>query len=430
MSDARKFLANSSVVFAGTMLGNVFSYLFNVSMGRLLGPSDYGRLSVTLSLIGIVSVAGGAVLTISMRYAGELYHQGRFRALAALARSLKSLMFFGSIGLFLICALLAVPIAHFFALGTPGIVVSAATIFLFSLSTMVNKGVLQGAQRFRPVAAVSAGEMGSRLVVGLLLVRLGFSVYGGIFAVVAASAIAYLITLPSYRSVLRLEHTEPAGSSTAVDRKDILSYAGPTVLATVMLTFFLSLDSLTVKHYFSAEQAGLYAAVSTVANIIVYVSAPVLPVMFPMISQKLTTGEKHYKTFLLAFMVTLVGALAVLGLYMLAPTPIMRLLYGPTYASLATLLPLAGMYVFFYTVVNFLANYFLAIRDFSFVWLMGVSIVVQLLLAHSLHGSIEQVIRDLIAGIMLLTLLMLGRYLYLKRTQILAILTGEYGKEA
>jgi O-antigen/teichoic acid export membrane protein len=70
VSTTKKLFKGSTIIFIGAIIGGLFSYLFNMLMGRMLGPVHYGELTALLSLSMIVTVAGGAITTVAMRYSG------------------------------------------------------------------------------------------------------------------------------------------------------------------------------------------------------------------------------------------------------------------------------------------------------------------------------------------------------------------------
>jgi O-antigen/teichoic acid export membrane protein len=102
MKEAKRLFSNSLIVFVGTMSASVFSYVYNMLMGRMLGPSQYGEMTAIMSLIAVIGVGGGAITTIAMRYSSELYCQEHFSALRKLRDVLIRYIFIGSITLFVI----------------------------------------------------------------------------------------------------------------------------------------------------------------------------------------------------------------------------------------------------------------------------------------------------------------------------------------
>ena len=60
-----EFERNSLVVFAITMIANVLSYLYQIVMGNVLTPADYGTVNTLLSLSVVVGIDGDLYSKIS-----------------------------------------------------------------------------------------------------------------------------------------------------------------------------------------------------------------------------------------------------------------------------------------------------------------------------------------------------------------------------
>lgn len=424
MNEAKKLLSNSSIVFIGTLIASVFSYLFNMMMGRLLGPAQYGELSAIMSLLTIISVAGGAVLTISMRYSGELYNANYFDALKKLFKFLTKYLAFVGLGIFLICLSLLKPIAHFFSI--PELTPIAIAFFgiIFSLLIVINKGYLQGLQRFFSLSIISILETALRFGLGIALVSAGFSLNGAIGAIILATIIAYFVSFVPVSKIFRSLKTHD-GHTFRFDKKEIIAYSWPTLVASLLLATSLNIDVIIIKHYFDPTSAGLYAAISTVAKIILYVTAPIASVMFPMISERKIKGDKHYQIFLFSLIMTLVTSLAVLAIYMIMPGKVISILYGAKYVSAYALLPEVGLFVLFYSMINLMANYFMVIKNFFFLILYLLALLAQLVVVYFWHPDILSVVRTFILLNGILFALMISYYIYTKRQSLFAIFKGE-----
>jgi len=411
----KKLLSNSGVVFLGTLLASVFSYLFNMLMGRMLGPVHYGEMTALMSLLMILSVAGGALTTIAMRYSGELYGRGDFLAMKKLLKIFTRYIFYFALVIFLLGIIFIKPLADFFSLDS----LIPLFISLFSvfggLLVLNNKGFLQGNQLFLPLSFVSIFEMACRLALGVILVKIGFALNGALLAMVAATIMAYLISfVPLMKSFKKTNFQ----SDFHFDRKEIINYSWPTLIATIFLVLAINLDILLVKHYFSPEEAGLYSAISTIGKIILYLTAPVITVMFPMISEQQSRGEKHYRVFLFSLILTLIAALAILAVYVIAPGKVISILYGQNYVSYFYLLPEIGLAVLFYSLANLLVNYYLAVKKFAFLYSFALILLSQVIIISFWHPSILAVVRVLIFTFALLFVLIFSQYLLSKKSAI------------
>lgn len=429
MKEARRLFSNSLIVFAGTITASIFSYLYNMLMGRMLGPRQYGEMTAIMSLLAVVGVGAGALVTVVMRYSSELYHQKHYLALRKLTQVFTKFVFLASVILFLLGIIFSRQIQLFFAIEHILPVIIAFVSLLFGLVIFINRGVLQGTQQFAAVSIIGVIEMFLRLCLAVGLVWLGLEINGAITAIVLATVVAYFLTTLPLKKILSLAEQTNDTYKFNFDKKEILGYSMPTLLTTLFLVVSINLDIFLVKHYFPAEQAGTYAAVSTVAKIILYMTAPIIIVMFPIISELRTKQEKHYKTFLLSLVFTLVSVLLILMVYRSAPSFVLKVLYGEQYVGSALLLPQVGLMVVFYSLINLMANYFMAIKNFVFLWFSGFVLIGQVVLVTLYHSSLSQVINILTLTLTLLFVLMILYYLLTKQKQLEQLLRGYSGRE-
>ena len=426
MGDTKKLISSSSIVFVGTIIGSFCAYLFNMLMGRYLGPIQYGDLTAILSMLSIITVISGAVMTISMRYSGEFYNEGLIKVLKRFFVFLtKNLLIVGLI-LFLLGVLLTKPIGHFFSINQTLPLIIGFLSIVFGLLNVINRGFLQGTQKFLAISFLGILEMGLRLLIGVFLVLIGLGLNGAVSAIVLATAIAYGISFIPLRKIFKSKSSDSKSANFKFDKKEIINYSWPTLIASFFLAMAMNIDIVLVKHYFDPETAGIYAAISTIAKIILYATSPIVGVMFPMVSEKKVKGDKHFKIFLFSLLLTLIGSLVILAIYMIAPAKVILLLYGSRYVSLYQLLPEAGLFIAFYALSSLLANYFMVIKNFMFLIIFGLVLALQVILISMYHPSLTHVVRILILtnGVLFASLLIY--YLSTKKEQVRLLLRGDY----
>lgn len=425
MNDTKRLFSNTVIIFVGSTTASVFSYLFNMLMGRMLGPAQYGEMAAILSLLTIVAVGGGVIMTTTMFYSGEMYGLKNFAGIKKLARIFSKFVFMMSILFFLIGTILARPIANFFSIEHVVPVIIAFTSFIFGFAILVNKGILQGTQRFVAFSLIGILEMVLRVSLAVIFVKIGLALSGAIAAAVIATALAYLAT---YWPLSKLWHNIKAEDTTDFhfDRREVTAYTTPVLITTLLLAIILNLDVILVKHYFPTDQAGLYAAVSTVGKIILYLTAPIISVMFPMILEKKSRGQKHFKMLLFSLGLTVIGAVLILAVYSAVPDTVIKILYGSSFTKLSYLLPQLGIFILFYTLINLLANYYLAVKNFVFLVFMLTGLILILTWTAIDHTSITRMIKVFTISDALIFAAMIGYYLYDKRRQLAQYLKGKY----
>lgn len=423
MSTTKRLLKGSTIIFAGAIVGGLFSYIFNMMMGRMLGPVHYGELTALLSFSMIVTVAGGAITTIAMRYSGELIAAGHFNALKKFYQYLTRNVLYLGLAILILGLLLLKPIANFFSISDYVPIIILLFSSVIGLLMVINRGVLQGGQKFLELTIAGTIDPILRVLVGVGLVKLGFDLSGAMAAILIALGASYLVTLLPLRKIFKLAKKKTENFK--FDKKEIIAYSWPTLIAAVLLVVSINLDIILIKHFFSPEEAGIYAAISTIAKIILYITGPIIAVMFPMVSEQKTKGEKHYRVFLMSLLFTLFGSLAVLAIYMIAPGKVISLLYGVQFSSLYYLLPQIGLAILFYSLVNLMVNYYLAIKDFVFLWFFALILVAQVTIISLWHPSLEVVVRTLVMTQGTLFVLVFGYYLLTKKDQIKRYINGD-----
>lgn len=411
-------LKGSTIVFIGTILGSVFSYLLNMLMGRMLGPVAYGELTALMSFMLIIGVAGGAIFTVSMRYSGELIASQQRDPLKKLFNFLNRYIVILALIIFLLGMLLIKPIAHFFIISDLiPIVITMLSIFA-GLLIFINRGFLQGGQKFKAVSILGVAEAVFKIIIAIILVKIGLGLNGAVAAMVLGTAMAYIISFIPLKRIFTNISQKKTLTAYKFDRKELLNYSWPTLLAAILIMLATNLDIILVKHFFSPEEAGLYAAISAVGKIIIYLTAPIIGVMFPMVSEQKIKGEKHYRVFLFSVFMTLVGALLIVAVYTVAPGMVISILYGQRYLSLYYLLPEIGIAMVFFSLINLICNYYLAIKNFTFLWFFALILLVQITVISFWHPSILAMVRVFIFSYASLFIFVFGYYLLTKKEQL------------
>lgn len=421
MHETKKLIRSSGIIFTGTIIGSFFSYLFNMSAGRLLGPEKYGEFTALLSMMMILSVASVAIMTVTMKYSSELVAKKYFKALGQLYNIFSRYTAIFAISLIAITLFFVKPIGTFFSIKDIVPICITLLYFFFVFLLVVNRGILQGGQKFFDSTASITLEMFLKLLIGIALIKIGLGLSGAMLGMIIATGIVYFLSLFPLKKLLETKDGnkfEPF----VFNKKEIVAFSIPVLISSALLMIALYLDIIVVKHYFDAETAGLYAAISTTAKIILFATSPIVSVMFPMISAKRTMGNKYYKLLFASTFATIAGALIILGIYTLAPSTIIRVLYGTKFVSFYYLLPKVGFFVLLYSLVNLMANYYLAVKSYIFLYFFAFTLGLQLILIGFNHASLDIVVKILIWTTGLLVALLFGYYLITRRVQLATFL--------
>ncbi len=401
---SNKLARSSAIVFVGTMSANVLSYLYHLIMGRLLGPSGYGALASLLSLLYIFTVPLTVAQTVIVKFVSGFKAHGE----VGQAKSL----FIEATKVFVIVTVVGVPIilitgpyiTSFLHLSSSVLIMLLYALFVVSLVTVATAGMLNGYQKFIWVGVMGALAILVKLLVSIPLVAWG--VPGVMLAAVLASIIVYALYFIPLRFVLSVK-----ARPTKLKGRDMFAFAVPTLLMQLGITSLYSTDIILVRHFFSAHDAGLYAALAILGKIIFYASSAVPIVLFPIASERVATGSKTKKLIFSA--VGIVGAIsvAITILYFVFPNFIVGMLFGNAYAGAGAMLGLFGIFLGLFSVANIIAMSCLAVGKLH-IWLFSMgAAVVQIIGISMFHSSIIGVIYINISVCMLYDIIAGGYYL-------------------
>ena len=363
------------MLFVGMTVANVGNYTLNLVVGRLTSPADFSIFVSLVSLAAMLTMPVMALATVAAKFSATFAAADRQSAVRGLFRLLDRVALIAGIVVFILILVLAHPIERFLHLPTLVPLVVLAASFGLSLYLPVARGFLQGSQRFVVLSANTAIEPIIKIVVAVGLLWLGYGVSGAIGGYGVAFVGCYLLARWVLAASLR-------GTGEPIDWRTLWHYSAATLVSLVALSLLTSIDVILARHYFSATDAGLYAGLATVGKIILFVSAPLVAVMFPLIVTKLARGERHFH--LLVQTLTITGALSLLVLIAFTARPdlAMQLLFGAKYAAIAPLLPAYGVAMLLLAIATVFVHYFLSIGFTRVSWLLLLALAVELVMTR------------------------------------------------
>ena len=378
----KKLIKGGIVIIAGTLIGSVANYAYNTLTGRFLGPENYGIFTSLMSLLAIVSVPMMAIQTVSAKFSSKFLAENRLGKVRALVSSLHRRLWPIGVAAALMIMILSGFVGRYLHIPSLVPIFILAIIFIVAFLVPITRGVIQGMQKFFQLSFNTSLDALFRLGIGMALIALGFKVNGAVGGVVAGTVLAYLFSFLPIRNILK-------HSSEPFDKKKIMEYSWPTVVVILCLTALVNADIIMAKHYLPPVEAGHYAALSTIAKIIFYFSGPIVSVMFPMISDLYSKGERHYHLLITTLIGVFGASMAILVFFTLAPQFTIKMLYGQQFISVWHFLPSMGLVMVLYGLVNVMANYFLSINKMKFVPFLVFFTVLEVILLSFFNSSIS-----------------------------------------
>lgn len=395
-------LSGSLVMIFGSNFTNALNYLYHLVMGKSLSLQNYGELASLLSLIGITGIVPSALgLVVIKAVASTEDETSKYLFI----KWLRGKAFWGGIVFTILLIILSKPLATFLKIADQFDVLLISLTFLFSLWSLFNRAVLQGLLKFGQHVVSVLVENLTKLLLGVVLVYLGFGVKGAIVGLLIASLIGWLLTNKNIKRKL------PQNNQLwdQLNLNSLAIFAVPVLIQTAAFTGLYSADLILVKHFFNSTDAAFYAALSNLGKIIFFGVSPIAAVMFPLISRKSAKNEDYQKILLTSLLLTAGACLIGLIFYTLIPSFFITLLYDKRYLIIGNLLPWYSLFIIFYTLSSLLVNYYLSIGRVKVVCLPMLFALMQVVLIFIYHNSLFQVI---MMSLMSSSLLLISLFVY------------------
>lgn len=408
---ANGLLTGTALFFVSTTIVNGGNYLFNLILGRWLGPAVFADVSIIITLFLFLTFITAGFQQTAAKFAAIYSAQGNSAQLFVLRRWLNQRSWIIGVLCWLLMGGGALFWQTFFHTQSPWIFV----IFAFGLPVYfvqgIDRGLLQGQTRFGILAITYQVEMWVRLGIGLLLVALGWGAAGAVWGLTLSLVATWSIShwaLHTQRKAPTTVVAPPPASATGLapaEQQAILHFALPVLMAETSLILINNSDVLIVKRFFDSVSAGQYAALALIGRIVFFATWSVVITMFPLVAQKQQRGEPHRPLLWTGLGMVLGVSVLIVATTALLPELIVHILFGADYLSIAPLLWRYAVATALFALANVLINYRLALGNRAgtiFALLIGILQVVTLLIFHATLAQVVNLQILLMAGLLCL----------------------------
>lgn len=399
---------HGTIMVVFVLLGGFFRYLYELSMGMMLPPAQYGALFSLISLLMIVSIFSQTIQTSIAKFTSKFNVEGKPGRINYLWKtSLKRTLLFG-VASFLILVLLSPLISKFLNIDNNWYCVIVFSSFIFAFAFPANLGVLQGMQRFFPLGLSTALVGFLRLSIGVLLVSLGFGLYGGLLCVPLTFLAVFVITLFFLSGLAKVGNEK-------VEVSGLFSYAGLAMLAIAGFAVLTNIDVLLAKHYLSPENAGTYAAIGVLGRASLVAPMGIAIAMFPKTSDLFERGKGQRSILRKAMLLTILLGGGVVIVYWLFPEFVVNVLFGGKYPLAVPYIFKYGLAMFLFAISFLLMNFLLSLNQTKVAYPLLMVMVVQLGLIVFFHANIAQIVDIVLLSSAACLALMVPVYLMVRR---------------
>ncbi|UOB19065.1 oligosaccharide flippase family protein [Abyssalbus ytuae] len=378
-----KYLSPERVFMISTLLVNAGNYLYNLGLGRILGPKEFADAAILITFLLVLSFIAMTFQLVTAKYVVIFDHE-----------VFKSFIGFISKHAIIVGVLIGISIIVFskhlqlifntssskmfviFGIGVP-------IYFLMS----INRGVFQGQKEFDQLSITYQSEMLSRLIITLILLYT-LQVQSSVL-VSAGILISFVFGLIPFKMKKDSFTDSPLEAG---ERKLVLKFIVLTAFYEFTQIIINNSDILLVKHYFENYEAGLYASLALIGRVVYFVAWMFVMILLPTVVKLHKEGKKH--TAVMLKYVLYISALSAIIVFVtfLFPEFVIKTMFGEAYLSVSPLLWKYALATSIFAISNVFAYYFLSLDQYIPVILSGLTGLGQIVLIIFFHESLEQVV--------------------------------------
>jgi len=390
----QKFIASVLVVNAG-------NYLYNLALGRILGPEMFADAALLITLLLVLSFVAMTFQLTTAKFS-VIFEQNtlhsfinciyRYAGITGIILGISIIIFASELQ-----EIFNTKSSMMFTVFGVGIPV----YFVMS----VNRGFFQGTKKFNKLSITYQSEMISRLLITVLLIYSCSHIHSSILVVIGIVT-SFVFGLFPFRK----EHISFTSKNVLIksETKYVKNFFVLTAFYELTQIIINNSDILLVKHYFAEYEAGLYASLALIGRVVYFVTWMFVMLLLPTVIEKKKLGEATAPVLVkyVGYIVAL-SMVIILGCY-IAPELAVQMMFGDEYLSIAPLLWKYAIATSLFAISNIFAYYFLSLDHYLPVVLSGILGISQILLIVFFHDSLlEVVIVQIIAMAVLLAVQLL-----------------------
>jgi len=393
----RSFEKGVVLLFIASNLVNFLNYIYNLIVARMLGPAEFSLFTSLFAIFMITSSLISTIQTVTAKYTSTFFAENDYKSVSNFF--LDSFKKISLICLFfvIIFILASKQIALFLNTISTIPIIALGSIVIISIFVSISRGTLQGLQNFFHLSLNLIIDAILRLVIGTLLVYLGFKTSGAIGSSSISGFIAILISFIPLSFIFKNR-----SETKDINFFEVYKYSVPVLIASVCFFMLISFDIVLVKHFFNEMNAGQYSAAATMGKIVIFIPGAIGLVMFPKVAEYHKKNLNSIDILKKSLFITLILCGGVTILYFLFPNFLIRVMFGKVYEDSAYLIKYLGIAMTFFSLNNILILYNLSIEKFKFLLPTIFFTILQIILIYLFHNSLVQVILILVINSIIL----------------------------
>jgi O-antigen/teichoic acid export membrane protein len=388
----KKLLAKgeSVVLLIVILLVNLGNYGLNLFLGRFLGPQLFAEISMLATGILVLSFVALGFQMTAAKYVAHWTAEMAVGKAKQVGKWLSQIAVRTGCALALLLGFAAPGIRDFLHFESANAMLILAPGIPIYLLMSVGRGIRQGRMQFQKLAWSYLAEMLARLGLTLPLVYVLSQSQGN--GIVEAMAGGFVFSFFAALVFSRGSFAFRAISLSPRMARTMLSFLLMVATYEVSQILISYSDIILVKHFFPAQEAGLYAALSLVGKVVYFATWSLVTVLFPKVVQLEKQGLPHKHLFIKSLLAVLGLGLGIsLACYGFGEK-LVYLLFGEAFGSISHLLGYYALATTLFAGANVFVYYYLSLNHYLPVFSSITAGLLQVVLIWVFHQTLLQII--------------------------------------
>jgi len=254
---------------------------------------------------------------------------------------------------------------------SPADILRSNIVALVGLDILSQSNATNGATMFLNVKPW--GERGPKDALDAIAARINGRLFG----------LREMLSLPSRRVQLRA----------------MLGFSITAAVGTLGILLLYNLDVILAKHYLDPHGAGIYGSLNKIGTILYFGTLSVSQVLFPRVVEAVARNRHPVRLLLLSAGITTALGAGAIVIFAALPGLVVGVLFGARFADATRYILAVGFIGLGLSLDNLLVQFFMAVHDRAFVPILAAGCALQAVLIVVFHGSVGQIVLDVVVAI-------------------------------
>lgn len=379
-----KSIAPEQLFMLSVLIVNGGNYLYNLLLGRLLGPSQFADAAVLITFLLVLSFVAMTFQLATAKFSVVLqsnvlqnFFSKVYKYATIIGISFGLLIIVFAKQLQLLFNTSTSSMFTIFGIGVP-------IYFLMS----VNRGFYQGKKDYKSLSVTYQLEMLSRLLITLGLIFV-LNIQSSVVIAIGILLSFGFGLVPFKSKYFTFKKVEILDQKLS---KQVIRFFVITAFYELTQIIINNSDILLVKHYFDSYQAGLYASLALIGRIVYFIAWMFVMLLLPEVVQLKKDGKSTAPILFKYIMYIAIIASVIIIACALFPKLAILMLFGDSYLAIAPLLWKYALATGLFAISNIFAYYYLSLDKYIPVILSAIFGILQVVLIVIYHSNLQEVV--------------------------------------